>query len=53
MALLNYHSKNNKDLNMTSGHQTYDFNHIDDVIDGLIDCINFKVKNKIFHKNGI
>ena len=46
--LLNYHSKNNKDLNMTSGHQTYDFNHIDDVIDGLIDCINFKVKNKNF-----
>ena len=33
---------------MTSGHQTYDFNHIDDVIDGLIDCINFKVKNKNF-----
>ncbi len=46
--LLNYHSKNNKDLNMTSGHQTYDFNHIDDVIDGLIECINFKVKNKSF-----
>ena len=33
---------------MTSGHQTYDFNHIDDVIDGLIECINFKIKNKSF-----
>ena len=46
--LLNYYSKNNKDLNMTSGFQTYDFNHIDDVIEGLIECINFKIKNKSF-----
>ena len=33
---------------MTSGHQTYDFNHINDVIDGLIECLNFKKKNKSF-----
>ncbi len=46
--LLNYHSKNDKDLDMTSGNQTYDFNHIDDVIDGLIECIDFRVKNKNF-----
>ena len=32
---------------MTSGHQTYDFNHINDVIDGLIECLNFK-ENKSF-----
>lgn len=46
--LLNYHSKNDKDLDMTSGNQTYDFNHIDDVIDGLIKCIDFRIKNKNF-----
>ena len=27
---------------MTSGKQIYDFNHIDDVIDGLIQALNFK-----------
>ena len=27
---------------MTSGKQIYDFNHIDDVIDGLIQVLNFK-----------
>ena len=46
--LLINHSINNKDLKMTSGYQTYDFNHIDDVIDGLIECTNFKTKNKKF-----
>ena len=46
--LLMSHSINNKNLNMTSGHQTYDFNHIDDVVDGLIKCLNFKIKNKNF-----
>ena len=46
--LLNNYSKKNKNLKMTSGHQTYDFNHIDDVIDGIIDCANFKKKNKNF-----
>ena len=46
--LLNHYSKKNKNLDMTSGHQTYDFNHINDVIDGLIECLNFKKKNKSF-----
>ena len=46
--LLMSHSINNKDLKMTSGYQTYDFNHVDDVISGLIDCLNFKKKNKKF-----
>jgi len=44
--LLNSYAKNNKDLKMTSGHQKYDFNYIDDVIDGLITTLNFKKKNK-------
>ena len=51
--LLNHYSKKNKNLDMTSGHQTYDFNHINDVIDGLIECLNFKRKIKVSHKNGI
>ena len=29
---------------MTSGHQTYDFTHIDSVTDGLIKCLNFNLK---------
>ena len=33
---------------MTSGIQRYDFNHIDDVINGLISTLNFKKKNKKF-----
>ena len=33
---------------MTSGHQTYDFTHIDSVTDGLIKCLNFNLKNKSF-----
>ena len=37
---------------MTSGIQKTDFNYIDDVIDGLIDVINFKKKKK-FLKYGI
>ena len=41
-------AKNNKDFRMTSGNQKTDFNYIDDVIDGLIDVINFKKKNKKF-----
>ena len=46
--LLKNYSKQNKNLKMTSGNQVYDFNHIDDVVDGLVDCINFKKKGKIF-----
>ncbi len=46
--LLNYHAKKNKNLKMTSGIQRYDFNHIDDVINGLISTLNFKKKNKKF-----
>ena len=32
---------------MTSGNQKTDFNYIDDVIDGLIDAINFKKQKKL------
>ena len=39
-------AKNNKNLLMTAGKQTYDFNHIDDVVDGLIEALNFKKKKK-------
>tara|TARA_B110000285_G_scaffold234783_1_gene312995 strand:+ start:2139 stop:2990 length:852 start_codon:yes stop_codon:yes gene_type:complete len=46
--LLINHSINNKDLKMTSGQQTYDFNYIDDVVDGLIKCLDFKIKNRKF-----
>lgn len=42
--LLNYYSKYNKNLKMSSGLQTYDFNHVDDVVDGLIETLNFKKK---------
>ena len=46
--LLQKHSIHNKDLKMTSGKQIYDFIHIDDVVDGLIQCMNFKKKTKNF-----
>ena len=46
--LLIDHSRKGKNLNMTSGYQTYDFTHIDSVTDGLIKCLNFSVKNKSF-----
>ena len=41
-------AKQNKNFQMTSGNQKTDFNYIDDVIDGLIDAINFKKKKKKF-----
>tara|TARA_X000000950_G_C13907870_1_gene657704 strand:+ start:2802 stop:3650 length:849 start_codon:yes stop_codon:yes gene_type:complete len=44
--LLNSYAKNNKNLKMTSGNQKYDFNHIDDVVEGLISTLNFNKKNK-------
>lgn len=50
--LLMSHSKKNINLNMTSGQQTYDFNHIDDVVRTLFECTNFKKKIKYFLKNG-
>lgn len=37
-------AKKNKNLEMTSGEQVYDFNYIDDVIDGLLKCLNFNFK---------
>ena len=46
--LLNYHSTNNLDLKMSSGYQKYDFNHIDDVVDGLIKATDFKKRKKTF-----
>lgn len=46
--LLKNCAKRNKNLNMTSGKQIYDFIHIDDVVDGLIDSLNFNKKNKFF-----
>ena len=46
--LLDYHSKNNLDLKMSSGYQKYDFNHIDDVAESLLDAINFRKKIKKF-----
>ena len=33
---------------MTSGGQKTDFNYIDDVVNGLIDATNFKIKDKKF-----
>ena len=38
---------------MTSGGQKTDFNYIDDVVNGLIDATNFKIKDKNFLKFGI
>jgi len=46
--LLIKYSKNKKNLNMSSGVQKYDFNHIDDVIEGLIKTLDFKKKKKNF-----
>ncbi len=46
--LLHFHSLNNINLKMSSGYQKYDFNHVDDVVDGLLDALNFKKKNKKF-----
>lgn len=47
--LLNEYAKKNKNLKMTSGFQKYDFSHIDDVVEGLIQTLNFKKKiNKKF-----
>ena len=46
--LLNYHSKNNLDLKMSPGLQKYDFAHVDDVVTGLIDALNFKKRDKKF-----
>ena len=42
--LLNSYAKNNKNLKMTSGNQKCDFNHIDDVVEGLISTLNFNKK---------
>ena len=39
-------AKKNIDFNMSSGHQSTDFNHINDVIDGIIESLNFRIKNK-------
>ena len=41
-------AKKNKDFKMTSGGQKTDFNYIDDVVNGLIDATNFKIKDKKF-----
>jgi len=41
-------ARKNKNLVITSGKQIYDFNHIDDTVDGLIQALNFKKKNKNF-----
>jgi nucleoside-diphosphate-sugar epimerase len=46
--LLLFHSKKNLNLNMTAGHQTYDFSHIDNVVKSLYDCANFNKKKKKF-----
>ena len=43
-----YHSKNNLNFKMTTGQQTYNFCYIEDVIQGIFDCLNFKKKNKSF-----
>ena len=44
--LLNKYSKNKKNLKMSSGIQKYDFNHVNDVVEGLIQTLNFKKNNK-------
>ena len=41
-------AKNNRNFKMTSGNQKTDFNYIDDVVNGLIEVINFEKKNKQF-----
>ena len=41
-------ARKNKNLVITSGKRIYDFNHIDDIVDGLIQALNFKKKKKIF-----
>ena len=41
-------ARKNKNLVITSGKRIYDFNHIDDTVDGLIQALNFKKKNKNF-----
>ncbi len=41
-------ARKNKNFVITSGKQIYDFNHIDDTVDGLIQALNFKKKNKNF-----
>ena len=41
-------ARKNKNLVINSGKQIYDFNHIDDTVDGLIQALNFKKKNKNF-----
>lgn len=46
--LLNHHSINNIDLEMSSGYQRYDFNYIDDVTTGLIDALDFKKRQLKF-----
>ena len=33
---------------MSSGYQKYDFNHIDDVVEGLIEATDFKKRKKTF-----
>ena len=43
-----YSARKNKNLVITSGQHIYDFNHIDDIVDGLIQALNFKKKNKNF-----
>lgn len=39
-------ARRNIDFKMSSGHQKTDFNHINDVVDGIIDSLNFRIKNK-------
>ena len=46
--LLQKNSLNNKNIEMTSGKQIYDFVHIEDVAEGLIECCNFNKKNRRF-----
>tara|TARA_B100000989_G_scaffold287427_1_gene257044 strand:+ start:264 stop:1130 length:867 start_codon:yes stop_codon:yes gene_type:complete len=39
-------AKKNINFKMSSGDQLTDFNHIDDVVDGILDATNFDKKNK-------
>ena len=41
-------AKKNKNLYMTSGNQKTDFNYIDNVVNGLLDAIDFNKKTQIF-----